>query len=470
MRQHVVAYWAWAWNFHRFTGLCIVLQTIVNLSLSQRKELLGLCRTQSKPTKGSVLRESMKHLSDTILVPSSPTRQLDDTEYVSMTFLELIDLYEDTFLDHLTSAIVAHALRIAPNIGEDDYRRMYLETVAKELQAAVNRFDHTPLDFRSIFSADASHRSVPLCSRLPPSEEVASDTYIRFCHLRTKLANKLIFPRGGKKTVGTKVSASFWESYHKNGMTFKHEGKGDEGQVTIDDCLRMYQETGGYPDGPVEVRTSWKYSQITPRVYYARGGRIQSTAQYIQELVNIIIDEFPEVHRVDRFSPPSEPLADEDVEIIYDYASFTSTLDAVLPFVDDLSRFFRGTTVFLIDPREGLVPTDLGDLFAEYNRVCNAYQQFDISRLSQLEEGDSIFEHTCGMLGVEGNIFIATLLHGIFLRFIAGLRRSKCVGDDARAHYRTGDGRFTSTDREYLFWMLTAIGLLNFDKIMAFEA
>jgi len=354
---------------------------------------------------------------------------------VSSTVLDLILLYPDVFLDHLTAAIVAHALRIAPGIATDDYRNMFLKTVAKELSAAITTYSHTPLDYRSIFSANASHRSIPLCSRLPPSEEVASDTYIRFCDLKSKLSNRLIFPRGGSKTVGRKVARVFWESYVSHGMTFKHEGNSEmEDQVTVDDCLRLYQETGGYPDGPVEMRASWKYSQITPRVYYARGGTVQVAAQYIQEVVNVVIDAFPEVHRVDRFSPPSDPLSDDDVEIMYDYASFTSTLDAVVPFVDALSQFFHGTIVRVVDPVDGILPMDLGNLFAEYNRVCNLYQLFDIDRLSLTMESDVVLPHTCGMLGIEGNIFLATLLHGIFLRFLVGLRRSKCVGDDARAH------------------------------------
>lgn len=470
MRNHTLVYWSWTQSFRRFTDLCIVLQSIINFSLPIRKELLGLCRTQSLPTHGSSLRASMQYLHTSILVPSAPSNRLDDTDYVSMTLLDLIFLYPDVFLDHLLAAIVAHALRIAPISDEAEYQKAYLDTVAKELNAAVNTFNHASLDFRSIFSANASHRSIPLCNRLPESEEVASDTYSHFCQLRNSLSYTTVFPRGGSKTVGKIVAEAFWKAYYQHGLCFKHEGDANEDQVTVDDCLRLYQETGGYPEGPVEVRTSWKYAQINPRVYYARGGDVQPAAQYIQAIVNIMIDEFPEVHRIDRFSPPPTPLSDDDVEIIYDYASFTSNLDAVIPFVDELSQFFHGTTILCIDPVRGIVPRDLGDMLSDYNRICNAYAKFDISRLSVTGDQDTIFEHTCGMLGVEGNIFLATLLHGIFLRFIAGLERSKCVGDDGRFHHRTQDGQFHTRDREYLFWMLSSLGSLNSEKIMAFEA
>lgn len=405
------------------------------------------------------------------MVPSSPTRSLNDVRYVSMSLHDVIYLYSDNFLRHLDCSIISHGLRIAP-IGSDDYHQAYLAAVSKELTAAVNLFQHVQLDFRSILSSDASHRSIPLSSRLPASEEVASETYMQFASLRSRLSNRVLFPRGGSKTVGKEVSDRFWKQYWSSAQVFKHDGtsRAEIGQVTVDDCLRMYQETGGYPDGPVEVRSSWKYSQISPRVYYARGGDVQLPAQYMQEVINIIIDEFPEVHRLNRFSPPRNPLSDDDVEVIYDYSSFTSTLDAVVPFVDSLAQFFSGVNVCLIDPVMGVVNMDLGLLFSEYNRVCNQYSSFDISRLNLISGQSGIFQHTCGMLGVEANIFLATLLHGLHLRFLCGLDRSKCVGDDARFHHKTSDGKMSKTDREYAFWVLEGIGELSFEKVMAFES
>lgn len=445
---------------------------IVSLPLSIRKELLGLCRTQSFPHLGSSLRDSMSYLSTICAVPSSPSRTINDTSFVQMPLLDIIHLYSDVFLQHLTCSVIAQGLRIAPGISLEDYHQMYLSTVAKELTASVNIFHHAPLDFRTIFSSDASHRSLQFSARIPPSEEVASDTYQLFAGLRSKLSNRIVFPRGGSKTVGRQVASRFWEIYHGYSLDFKHDGTGttELDQVTVDDCLRMYQATGGYPDGPVEVRSSWKYSQITPRVYYARGGDVQGPAQYMQEIVNILIDEFPEVHRLNRFSPPPGYLSDDDVEIIYDYSSFTSTLDAVVPFVHSLSEFFAGVNICLIDPVMGVVNADLGLLFSEYNRVCNQYANFDISRLSLVSEDEAIFQHTCGMLGIEGNIFLATLLHGLHLRFICGLDRSRCVGDDARFHHRTVDGTLSFDDRYYAFWMLEGIGDLNLEKLKAFEA
>jgi len=467
-----VAYWTWTWAFHRHTGLCVVLQSILSLPLSLRKDLLGLCRSQSLPLPHSSVRAGFSHLSTLCLIPSFPSRSLDKTSYIQMSLESLIFLYSDLFLDHLTCSIISHGLRIAPITDPDDFHTSQAQAISKELSAAITRFPHTTLDFRPILSSSAQHRSLPFSTRLPPSEEVASDTYIQFVGLRSRFSNAILYPRGGSKTVGTAVSSQFWDSYYRHGLCFKHDGSSNSvvDQVTTDDCLRMYQETRGYPSGPVEVRSSWKYSQISPRVYYARGGDVQVAAQYMQEIVNILIDEFPEVHRLNRFSPPREQLLDIDVEVIYDYSSFTSLLDAVIPFVDSLSQFFQGTLVHVVDPVMGLVPMDLGDMFAEYNRVCNHYGDFDISRLSVLEMSQNpIFQHTCGMLGVEGNIFLATLLHGLHLRFIAGLHRSRCVGDDARFHFPTSDGMLSLSDKEYLLWLLESIGEINSDKLRCFE-
>jgi len=274
------------------------------------------------------------------------------------------------------------------------------------------------------------------------------------------------------KTVGREVEENFWSSYYASGAIFKHDGgNADHGSVTPTDCLRLYELTGGYVAGPVEVRSTWKYAQIDPRIYYARGGSVMPSSHYLQPIVNRIIDAFPETHRLNRFSPPSQPLSPEDVEFIYDYSSFTSALDPVVEFVRNLALFFRGTTVIILDVRDGLVERDLGDMLDDYNRNCNDYIGFDASRVLSRWVNDKVeLTHTCGMLGVEGNIFLATLLHGIHLRFISGLERSKCVGDDARFHHDTEHGVLTPDDKSLVSWQLNGLGDANKDKFGIFES
>jgi hypothetical protein len=473
MKDTREVYWDWSWAFHHTAALCVVIQTVMTLSLAQRKELLGLARTQAPVVAGSYLESTLSHQHDNILVPSTVCRRWRDVEYTTMTLRDFVAEYQPIFLNPLFCSIIAHAVRVSPNTTPEEYDEVLRGSVHKEVSAAVSRFQGAHLDFRCIFSSELHMREIPFSDRMAPDPETASDTYSIFCRLRSSLSSMLILPSFGMKTVGSRVADSFWAAYYHAGSTFKHVADASNpDSVSCGDCLRLYAETGGYVDGPVEVRTAWKYNQIGPRVYYARGGSVLPVSQYLQPIVNRIIDAFPETHRKNRFSPPQDTLDPEDVEVIYDYSSFTSTLDHVIEFVRWLSIFFRGVTVVLIDVLEGPVERDLGELFAAYNQECNDYADFDAARVFPLLDADShpVLQHTCGMLGVEGNIFLATLLHGIHLRFISGLRRSRCVGDDARLHHRTADGRLSSDERVCLGWTIRGIGDSNDDKFGIFES
>jgi len=389
-----------------------------------------------------------------------------------MSFLSLLETYSAVYLDLIPASIIALAVRIAPGVDRDDYLTTLEASLHKEITASVSRFTGATLNFQPILSSHPVDREIPFSDRFAPNPEVASDTYQLLCQVRSRLSNMLVYPSLGTKTVGRRVTERFWDMYRFSGSTFKHQNDDTpfvSSVVTPADCLRLYEETGGMIDGPVEMRHAWTYNQLVPRVYFARGGDVIQVSQYLQPIINMVIDALPETHRLNRFAPPKDPLDDLDVEVIYDYASFTSTLDTVVPFVDALADFFDGTLIRLVDVRSGIVTQDLGELFREYNRQCNTYIDFDTTRvLAGISEDSGLLTHTCGMLGVEGNIFLATLLHGIHLRFISGTGRSRCVGDDARLHYGS-TGYFTKDDKDWLSWMLQGIGDINAEKIAYFE-
>lgn len=388
-----------------------------------------------------------------------------------MSFGQLLTIYQSAYLDPIPSSIIALAVRISPSTTSEEFLSTLLASVSKELTASINRYQGAIFNYQCIFSPDLTSREIPFSNRMAPNPEVASDTYQIFCQLRHTLSNQIVFPSIGSKTVGSKVADNFWEAYTAAGCTFKHAGQFDsEFHVTTKDCLKLYEQTGGYVDGPVEVRSSWKYAQIDPRIYYARGGSVVPASQYLQPIVNVIIDAFPETHRLNRFSAPQTPLDRTDVEIIYDYSSFTSSLDEIVEFVRHLAHFFRGTLITIIDVLEGPMQMDLGDMLDRYNEECNDYIKFDPTRVTQYWTEDlHPLTHTCGMLGVEGNIFLATLLHGLHLRFLAGLKRSRCVGDDARFHYDTGTGRLPPDERTVVSWILAGLAPINYDKLGLFE-
>jgi hypothetical protein len=119
--------------------------------------------------------------------------------------------------------------------------------------------------------------------------------------------------------------------------------------------------------------------------------------------------------------------------IIYDYESFTSTLDEIRSFIRELGDFFSGTTVWLVGSKHGPKEQDLGELLHAFNQDCNFDAEFDVSKVLPSDEHDPIRWHTCGMLGVPGDIASKTLLHGIHTLFIcSSLDKSRCIGDDAR--------------------------------------
>lgn len=390
--------------------------------------------------------------------------------WTSSSFRSFLIEYQDAYVHHIPASIIAHACKVSPGITEEDYQRTIRSSLHKEISASITRSSGARLDFRCVFSPIQSDRTIPFSNRFPSNEEVASDTYKIFASSRDILTNMLVYPSLGTKTVGSIVKRNFWDTYYAEGCTFKHEEDVDFSyDVTPLDCLRMYEETGGYVPGPVEMRHAWKYNNLNPRVYFARGGDVIPISQYIQPIINRLVDMFPEVHRMNRFAPSKEPLTSADVEIIYDYTSFTSSIDQVIEFVDCMADFYSGTPITLIDVRNGPTPVDLGELLRQYNYQCNHYASFDTSKVFPDLDDPPILQHTCGMLGVEGNIFLATLLHGIHLRFISGLGRSRCVGDDARAHHNTGTGMLNEEDGQLVSWQISGIGEVHADKLGKFE-
>lgn len=327
-------------------------------------------------------------------------------------------------------------LRVAPGWDRDEVEELLAETISKEITASINVFPTTRLDYRCFFSNNPRHRYLPLAPNISPDPENAIDIHNRFRRLRRDLDQKVFFPDYSHKTCGKEVSEEFWKYYDLNPCFELDDQTGEvgKGKVSLIDLEKMWDRMGIRVGGAVELREAWRYNDLKPRAYFARGGSIHWVSRHIQSIVNIIIDEFPEVNRKDRFSAFEERFLDDSTSVlIYDYSSFTSNLEEMNRFIPELAEFFRGTVVKLYDIRDGLEEWDLGDYLEEYLLEANLIGRFLVSASISPELSSVEFRNTCGMLGVPGNIFLATLLHGLHLRIIAGVGRSKCVGDDAKA-------------------------------------
>lgn len=454
-----------------------LLQALCYLSLDNRRDILLLCRCRTPLLVGSTLHRNLKTYNHPVSVPVLPCHTPEQVVLTTIQFYEFLSHHMESFLSYTESSIIMHACRIAPGNPEEVHEAIE-KAFVKEFSAAVGKRDiGVTFDFRSILSEDPRDRQIPLSSRLPPMETTAQSIHDSFLRVRQRLAGKIFYPSLGQKTVGLEVQRNFREEYANSGCTFMDDGSRFDWNTISPACLeRFYAETGRRVEGPVEMRQAYKYTDLKPRVYYARGGDVLQSSIHIQPIMNQIVDHFPECHRTTRFAPPEdEYLGDHDICLTYDYSSFTSSLDPVVPFVEALSKFFRGTSIFLVDVHKGLLETDLGELFSDYNRECNDGIPFSIERmeakiLSALNLDSSIYYHTCGMLGVEGNIFIATLLHAIHTRFMAGFGRSKCVGDDARLHLKVNDTTASQGEIEYWQYLLESLGDVEISKSAIFDA
>jgi hypothetical protein len=109
------------------------------------------------------------------------------------------------------------------------------------------------------------------------------------------------------------------------------------------------------------------------------------------------------------------------------------------------------------------VERDLGEILHSYNSTANMYASFEIDQLLSLDE-ETFCQHTCGMLGVPGNISSCTLLHGIFTMYLVmSVSKSRCVGDDAKLHWKVDSVREAIEK-------ISILGDLSQDKVEFWEA
>jgi len=433
------------------------LAYLPSLSLSMRKAVLTMCRCQVPPYPGSPFRKQIndKLWNKPIYRGAQPTEGNGPMYEVFSDFLFSL---EDLVQMPISCGLLSLAVRIAPFLEDDDPLEALSASLEKELAASVHIYKPVMMDYSVLFSSDPNHRRDPFSSRIPPSERIATSLYECFERSKPALRNRIFWPDIGNKTVGLKVCEQFWEAY-----TYSNQDWKEDNMVTCQDLERLYRETGFLVDGPVEMRQAWKYNDLKPRVYFARGGTTYHASKYIQGVFNILIDCFEECHRYNRFQEPrSFTLGKDDVTIIYDYASFTSTLDEIRNFIHGLAVYMRDVEITVIDSRDGPIQVNLGDLLMEYNAKCNDHAEFDASVAHPSLE--SLF-HTCGMLGVPGNIFSCTLLHGIHLRFIAGEDNSRTVGDDAKLYITLS---ISDGEEKIIHNQLTGIGELQEEKMFTF--
>jgi len=428
-----------------------------HFTLGVRKGLLMFSRIQSLPIVGSPFADQLGAvLHEDVVLHSSK----DSERPFLCSFKEIIDGLHPHCTPFVYS-LISLCSRMAPFTDYTEMLETLESSIEKEVEASVNITNRPPLNF-SVFLGDTPYNwSQPFTEQLGSDERVSFSIYLNFCSAAEKLRGITLWPDIGEKTVGEEVARNFYTVYQELNLDWKSSS-----EVTTADLERLYKETGIEVLGPVEMRWSWKYSQIKPRIYFARGGPSFYRSRYIQQIFNIILDEFPEVHRQDRFLEPYYRLGTQDTAVIYDFISFTSALEAVKEFIENLAVFFDDVPVVIVDSYHGFVHTTVGNLLHEYNNTCNNFMEFSTEKVILDPTMHRLF-HTCGMLGVPGNISSCTLLHGILDRYIAGEHRSKSVGDDGKIYTDLGSDPEQGIRR--LFLALGHIGDIQPSKMFAFR-
>lgn len=427
------AYSKWANQFYVYHPNCgIILLALPYLPIQARKVMLAFTRIRQPVSMRTRFQRTFKdELSKYHAIRLDRTR----AEYSLLSLHDLLSGMEEYISDPITMGFLSTAIRSAPYVDYTSVQEVKDKSIFTELQAAIRPSSNAELDYRALFDLDRKARNVRLFPNLPLDPLVHAQLHSAFMQSKKTLEGHIFFPAMSEKTIGDDArETASW------GCELGIDQLYSMGEIkSTADVERFYHLWGVELHGIVEVRSAWRYNILKPRVYYAQGPDCYHASKYIQEVFNIILDHFEVVHRYNRYERPIDQInSPSDRLAIYDYSSFTSSLDEVKRFTCALASFYQDIQVVLVDSYSGPITANLGQMLLHYNDVCNLSADFDVTKVLDLE--DRLFlRHTTGMLGIPGNISSCTLLHGIHLIVaIGGIYLGRCVGDDALAILRNG--------------------------------
>jgi hypothetical protein len=301
-----------------------------------------------------------------------------------------------------------------------EFANVIEEDREKELVAALSIYHPVAFNWDPLFVG----KPTPIAPDYPVSfVHKAVSSALSSC--KEKLASTTLYPDFSEKTIGD-IGRVTMNKIRESGFDV---------EINPSTCglERLYSRTGIKIGGCTEMRTSFGLGDLRPRSYYARGPDVYYSSRYVQPIFNILIDSLPVTNRYHRFiTAQLAPMDPSETLFIYDYSSFTSNLFEIRNFTAALGRYFHDTDVTIIDTFEGPISVNLGRLLLDFNEHCNVFPEFTVRDFGSSHSvgKDSNF-HSCGMLGVPGNISSCTFLHGIHLAILLCSLSCRCIGDDA---------------------------------------
>uniref|UniRef100_A0A9Y1CN14 Uncharacterized protein n=1 Tax=Heterobasidion ambi-like virus 8 TaxID=2928868 RepID=A0A9Y1CN14_9VIRU len=309
------------------------------------------------------------------------------------------------------------------------------DSIRKEFRAAINvQATGVEFNYSSLFGFSTESAKIPLTELHDPAPEFVTYFRSHLQHLRNNLI-KRDYPYLPSYNRKKNVSRSMARDYNYiSGMNYP------ESTITSLDCERLYMDTGIQCSGHTEMRTAFKFTDLAPRSYYTPGGQDYWSSRFLKQILRKALNLIPITDRSKRYNIHRIQYVEGMIVMVYDYTSFTTSLWEMHRFVWWLGRYFRGVVVDVVDVYEGIKSVDLGDMLLKYNDQVNVWDIFDVDRVTNWNDGSMDGDGTIfylsnnGPLGVQGNINLATLFHGVCLgTSLNSVDLCNVVGDDAVA-------------------------------------
>jgi hypothetical protein len=343
-----------------------------------------------------------------------------------LSLLQVIQLIEPQFESPIALSIISAFIRCAPCKDLSEYDELIAGSIEKETSVHQLSRRGQQFNYSSIFQV-GEHRT-----RVHPYDQFYSPTVsLDYCewfyNWRDSIHHSIHYPQYSTKYLGRISDVNCRRIMDHYGLA--HEKM----RLSTYDLYNTYCKTGIKSYGPTEVQLAFKFNDVKPRVFYRIGATAYWSALYIHDVVNDIMQAFPHTSTRTRYSIQRLVMGYRDqVLIVYDYSTFTSSLEELYYFVMAIAEFLRGTEVFLWDHREGMIKYDAGELMEEYAKINCRDCEYDMGEILGSDEPLVMISNLAGLLGVYGNINLSLSLHGLSLCLICGRSdKCSCIGDDA---------------------------------------
>lgn len=353
---------------------------------------------------------------------------------MEVLFRTIVTEVEDYIREPLFTGIILDICRSAPMsrevINEAKLKSWGKEISVCEAQGLPHRFN-----FRVFFG----HPEESILPYVPPNPQMARYIQSVIDRWKERMHNIPVhYPRLSRKQVSWSTVRD-WESF--TGMYWERESRRGGVEMTQEYLERFLLDTGYAVRGVCEVRQKWYKHGVSPRTYFAQGGTTFHSSKFLQGMWNDLVDSLDCTNHVTRLNPTRIELDDSTGEYlrIYDLSSFTSNHHEQKFFIDDLASYCAGTTVDVMDVREGVVTLDLGCLLSTYNQTCNYSAEYSLEKLG-VEFLDFVSRHNnASFLGIYANLSSCTFVHGAtVLQAFDTTKKLNVAGDDG--HFAEKDG------------------------------